>query len=135
MPDVSHAKLFRDLDSKEIQRIGNRMREVDHSAGSEIVTAGSGGVAFMVILDGEVEVRVPNGRTRALGPGDHFGEIALLTENQRSATIVAKSDVKLAGLTAWDFKPFLLDHPEIAYRIAQNLARMVPEAEAASSAG
>jgi CRP-like cAMP-binding protein len=130
MPDVSHAKLFQDLDAKEVQRIGARMREVDHSAGSEIVTAGAGGVGFLVILAGEVEVRVPNGRTRALGPGDHFGEIALLTEDPRSATIVAKSDVKLAGLTAWDFKPFLLDHPEVAYRIAQNLARIVPEAEA-----
>jgi len=130
MPDVSHAKLFSDLESKEVQRIGNRMREVKHSAGSEIVTAGSGGVAFLVIIDGEVEVRVPDGRTRMLGPGDHFGEIALLTEDQRSATIVAKSDVTLAGLTAWDFKPFLIDHPEVAYRIAQKLARMIPEAEA-----
>jgi CRP-like cAMP-binding protein len=130
MPDVSHAKLFRDLDRKETQRIGNRMREVTHSAGSEIVTAGSGGVAFLVILDGEVEVRVPDGRVRTLGPGDHFGEIALLTDDQRSATIVAKSDVKLAGLTAWDFKPFLIDHPEVAYRMAQNLARLIPEAEA-----
>lgn len=133
MPDVSQAKLFRDLDRKDAQRIGNRMREVSHRAGSEIVTAGSGGVAFLVILEGEVEVRVPDGRTRTLGPGDHFGEIALLTDDQRSATIVAKSDVKLAGLTAWDFKPFLLDNPEVAYRIAQNLARMIPEAEARTS--
>ena len=130
MPDVSHAKLFRDLDPKETLRIGSRMREVNHSSGAEIVTAGSGGVAFLVIIDGEVEVRVPDGRTRTLGPGDHFGEIALLTEDQRSATIVAKSDVKLAGLTAWDFKPFLIDHPEVAFRIAQNLAKLLPEAEA-----
>ena len=130
MPDVSHAKLFQDLDAKEVQRIGSRMREVSHTAGNEIVTAGAGGVAFLVILDGEVEVRVPDGRTRTLGPGDHFGEIALLNDTQRSATIVAKSDVTLAGLTAWDFKPFLIDHPEVAYRIAQNLAHMLPEAEA-----
>jgi CRP-like cAMP-binding protein len=130
MPDVSHAKLFKDLDPKEVQRIGKRMREVNHAAGAEIVTAGAGGVAFLVILEGNVEVQVPDGRTRQLGAGDHFGEIALLTDNQRSATIVAKSDVKLAGLTAWDFKPFLTDHPEVAYRIAQNLARMLPEAEA-----
>ena len=129
MADVSQAKLFRDLNPKDLQRLGTRFKEVSHPAGNEIMTAGSGGIAFMVILDGEVEVRVPNGRTRRLGPGDHFGEIALLSDDSRTATITAQSDVKLAGMTGWDFKPFLLDNPEVAYRLLQNLARMLPEAE------
>jgi CRP-like cAMP-binding protein len=130
MPDVSHVKLFRDLSPKELQRIGARFRETSHSAGSEVMTAGAGGAGFMVILEGEVEARMPDGRTRNLKRGDHFGEIALLSEDSRSATIVARSEVKLAGITSWDFKPFLMEHPEVAYRLLQNLSGMIREAEA-----
>jgi CRP-like cAMP-binding protein len=130
MPDVSHVKLFRDLSAKELQRIGTQFRETAHPAGAEIITAGEGGVGFMVILDGEVEVRMPDGRTRQLKRGDHFGEIALLNEDSRSATIVTRTDVKLAGITGWDFKPFLLEHPEVMFRLLQNLSRFVREAEA-----
>lgn len=130
MPDVSQAKLFRDLDRKDAQRIGNRMREVSHRAGSEIVTAGSGGVAFLVILEGEVEVRVPDGRTRTLGPGDHFGEMALLDHEGRSATVTARTDLRAAAIAEWNFKPFLIAYPEVAYRLLQTLSRRVREAEA-----
>lgn len=130
MPDVSQTKLFRDLNPKELQRIGARLKEIGHPAGAEIVTVGSGGIAFLVILDGKVEVKMPDGRTRELGPGDHFGEIALLRDDSRTATVTATSDVKLAGLTQWDFKPFLIEHPEVAYRMLQGLARMVSESEA-----
>ena len=129
MPDVSRIKLFRDIAPKELQRIGSQFRETRHAPGTEIMTAGSGGVGFMVILGGEVEVRIPDGRTRTLGPGDHFGEIAVLNEDSRTATIVAKTDVTLAGIPSWDFKPFLMEHPEVAFRLLQNLSRMVREAE------
>lgn len=124
-------KLFSDLDPKELERIGSQFREVKHPSGREIVVEGGGAIGFMVILDGEVEVRTPDGRTRTLGPGSHFGEIGLLTEDTRSATVTTKSDVVLAGMAGWDFKPFLSEHPDVAYRLLQNLSRFVREAETA----
>ena len=131
MPDVSRVRLFSDLDADELQRIGSQFREISHPAGREVVVEGGGAIGFMVILDGEVEVRTSDGRTRTLGAGHHFGEIGLLTEDTRSATVTTKSDVHLAGLAGWDFRPFLSEHPEVAYRLLQGLARLVREAESA----
>jgi CRP-like cAMP-binding protein len=129
--DVSRARLFSDLTPNEVSRIGAQFKEVLHPAGREIVVEGHGAIGFMVILDGQVEVRTPDGRTRALGPGDHFGEIGLLSEDTRSATVTTKTDVRLAGMAGWDFRPFLSEHPEVAYRLLQNLSRLVREAEQA----
>jgi CRP-like cAMP-binding protein len=123
--------LFKDLNPAELSKIGSQFREISHPAGREIVVEGGGAIGFMVILDGEVEVRTADGRSRTLGPGDHFGEIGLLTEDTRSASITTKTDVRLAGLAGWDFRPFLAEHPDVAYRLLQNLSRFVREAETA----
>lgn len=131
MPDVSRVKLFSDLTPDELRQIGSQFREVIHPAGREVIVEGGGAIGFMVILEGEVEVRTPDGRTRSLGPGSHFGEIGLLSEDTRSATVTTKTDVKLAGMAGWDFRPFLSQHPEVAYRLLQNLSRLVREAETA----
>lgn len=131
VPDVSRVRLFSDLTPDELQRIGSQFREISHPAGRQVIVEGGGAIGFMVILAGEVEVRTPDGRTRALGPGDHFGEIGLLSEDTRSATVTTKTDVQLAGLAGWDFRPFLAEHPEIAYRLLQNLSRLIREAETA----
>lgn len=131
MPDVSGVRLFSDLAPEELKRIGSQFREVVHPAGRDVIVEGGGAIGFMVITEGEVEVRTPDGRTRTLRAGDHFGEIGLLSEDTRSATVTTKTDVKLAGLAGWDFRPFLSEHPDIAYRLLQNLARLVREAETA----
>jgi CRP/FNR family transcriptional regulator len=106
------------------------MKIVKHPAGHEIVVRGEGGVGFMVITDGTVTVKTGQGKTRKLGPGDSFGEMALLDNEGRSATITADSDVTLATIPEWNFKPFLKEHPEVAYRLLQTLSRRIRQAEA-----
>src|SRR5207253_2781499 len=91
---------------------------------------GDGGVGFMIITDGTVSVATVQGKTRKLGPGDSFGEMALLDQEGRSATITADSDVTMATIPEWNFKPFLKEHPEVAYRLLQTLSRRVRQAEA-----
>ena len=80
---------------------------------------------------GEAEVTTYDGRHRTLGPGDHFGEMALLDMQGRSADITAKTDLVLAAVTEWGFKQFLADHPELTYRLLQTLSRRLREAEEA----
>jgi CRP-like cAMP-binding protein len=107
------------------------MREIRHPQGAEIMIRGDGGVGFLVILEGEAEVETADGRHRKLGPGDHFGEMALLDHQGRSASVTAQTDLVLAAVPEWGFKPFLRDHPEVTYRLMETLSRRLREAEAA----
>ncbi|MEO8743746.1 MAG: Crp/Fnr family transcriptional regulator, partial [Candidatus Dormiibacterota bacterium] len=86
----------------------------------------------MIILEGDVTVSTVQGKTRKLGPGDSFGEMALLDHEGRSANIKADTDVKLATIPEWNFKPFLKEHPDVAYRLLQVLSQRVRQAESDS---
>ncbi len=129
MVEIKQAKLFAGLPDSEVRSIQKQIKTVKHPAGHEIVLRGEGGVGFMVIMDGGVTVKTVQGKTRKLGPGDSFGEMALLDHEGRSATITAESDVTLATIPEWNFKPFLQEHPEVAYRLLQTLSRRVRQAE------
>ena len=130
MIEVRHAKLFDGLPESEVRSVEKQIKTVNHPAGHEIVVRGEGGVGFMVIIDGTVTVNTVTGHARKLGPGDSFGEMALLDHEGRSATATADTDVTLATIPEWNFKPFLKEHPEVAYRLMQTLSRRVRQAEA-----
>jgi len=128
--ELKDAKLLQGIPESEIRSIEKQVKTVRHPAGHEIVLRGEGGVGFMIIKDGSVSVKTVKGRTRKLGPGDSFGEMALLDHEGRSATITADTDVTLASIPEWNFKPFLKEHPEVAYRLLQTLSRRIRQAEA-----
>ena len=130
MTQLKDAKLLQGIPESEIRSIEKQVKIVRHPAGHEIVLRGEGGVGFMIIKDGSVSVKTVKGRTRKLGPGDSFGEMALLDHEGRSATITADTDVTLASIPEWNFKPFLKEHPEVAYRLLQTLSRRIRQAEA-----
>jgi CRP/FNR family cyclic AMP-dependent transcriptional regulator len=129
MGDVKEAKLLRGLPESELRSVEKQMKTVRHPAGHEIVVQGENGVGFMIILDGTVTVDTVQGKARKLGPGDSFGEMALLDHEGRSATIRADTDVTLATIPEWSFKPFLKEHPEVAYRLLQVLSQRIRQAE------
>jgi len=130
MTTLSDAKLLQGIPDSELRSIQKQVKIVNHLAGHEIVVRGEGGVGFMIITDGSVTVKTVTGKTRKLGPGDSFGEMALLDHEGRSATITADTDVTLASIPEWNFKPFLKEHPEVAYRLLQTMSRRVRQAEA-----
>jgi CRP/FNR family transcriptional regulator, cyclic AMP receptor protein len=127
---IKEAKLFEGLPDSELRSIEKQMKTVNHPAGHEIVVRGEGGVGFMIITDGTVNVTTVTGHTRMLGPGDSFGEMALLDHEGRSATATAQTEVTLATIPEWNFKPFLKEHPDVAYRLLQTLSRRIRQAEA-----
>lgn len=126
--------IFVGMSESELKKIAKQMREIRHPKGAEIICRGAQGVGFMVILEGEAEVETVDGRRRKLGPGDHFGEMALLDAEGRSATITARTDLVAAAVAEWSFKPFLLEHPEVAFRLLETLSRRLREAEASKGA-
>jgi CRP/FNR family transcriptional regulator, cyclic AMP receptor protein len=127
--EIKEAKLFQGLPDSELRSLKKQMKVVKHPAGHEIVVKGENGVGFMIILDGTVTVSTVQGKSRKLGPGDSFGEMALLDHEGRSANIKADTDVSLATIPEWSFKPFLKEHPEVAYRMLQLLSQRVRQAE------
>jgi CRP-like cAMP-binding protein len=130
MGDLRSAKLFTGLPDKELKSIEKELKVITHPAGHDIIVKGGSGVGFMIITDGSATVTTIQGKQRKLGPGDSFGEMALLDHEGRSASIRADTDVTLATIPEWNFKSFLKEHPEVAYRLLQALSQRVRQAEA-----
>ena len=122
--------LFAGLDDRELQQIASSMRERRYSAGDTVTQEGRGGAGFFVVEEGEAEVSVA-GDTKpwTVGPGDYFGEIALIDEGARSATITASTELVCYGLTYWEFRPLVQQNATIAWNLLQTLARRLRTAQ------
>ena len=102
---LKRVPIFSDLDGKELERIASSMKQRTFNAGDTVTSEGKTGVGFFVIEDGEATVTVGGEERRRLGPGDYFGEVALLNESARTATITADTELRCYGLTSWEFRP------------------------------
>jgi CRP-like cAMP-binding protein len=127
--ELKQSKLLQGLPDSELRSLEKQLKMVKHPAGQQIMVRGDGGVGFMIITDGTVTVTTIQGKARKLGPGDSFGEMALLDMEGRSASVTADTEVTLATIPEWNFKPFLKEHPEVAYRLLQTLSLRVRQAE------
>jgi CRP-like cAMP-binding protein len=131
---LAKVPLFARLKPRELERLAKRMSERRWSEGDVVITEGKGGIGFWVIEDGNATVSVRGKSVGTLGPGDHFGEIALLDDGPRSATVTAATDLRCQGIVAWEFGPFVQENPEVAWPMLQTLATRVRDAEARSEA-
>ncbi len=120
---LQRVPIFSGLDRKELERIATSMKQRTFEAGDNVTTEGAGGVGFFVIEDGEAKVTIGGEERRRLGPGDYFGEVALLNESARTATIVAETDLRCYGLTSWEFRPLVETHGSIAWKLLQEMSK------------
>ena len=96
-----------------------------------MIKEGSGGAAFYVIESGEATVTIGGEQRGTLKAGDHFGEIALIDEGARMATITASSELVCYGLTLWEFRPLVQANGAIGWKLMQTLAKELRAAEQA----
>jgi CRP-like cAMP-binding protein len=115
--------LFSELDKRELEQIASSMRERRFKAGDILTQEGSGGVGFFVVQEGEADVTVGDEARGSVGPGDYFGEIALLNESLRTATITARTDMVCHGMTPWDFRPLVESNSAIAWKLLSAMAQ------------
>jgi len=114
--------LFADLDGKELEQISASMRERLFAAGDTVTQEGAGGAGFFVVESGSADVSVDGSPRGTIGPGDYFGEIALLTGSDRTATITATTDMLCYGMTPWDFRPLVESNSAIAWKLLTAMA-------------
>jgi CRP-like cAMP-binding protein len=126
---VKRVPLFGDLNDKEVQSLAASFKERTFGAGDIVASEGKGGVGFFIIGEGDAAVTVGGEVRRTLGPGDYFGEVALIDEGARSASIMAKTELKCYGLTAWEFRPLVESNGRIAWKLLQTMARRMRDAE------
>jgi CRP/FNR family transcriptional regulator, cyclic AMP receptor protein len=120
--------LFAGLSDREVSAFSSRSTPAHFEAGSVVVEEGANGLGFFVIESGKATVSVDGRQVRQLGPGDHFGEIALIADTPRTATITADLDTRCHTITRSDFRATVESSPAIAWKLLENLARALVEA-------
>jgi CRP-like cAMP-binding protein len=127
---LARVPLFSGLDRRDLDRIADTFKERHYAAGDTIATEGQGGAGFFVIGEGTAKVTVQGEDRGTLGPGDYFGEIALIDEGARTATVTADSDMTTYAMTFWEFRPIVETDARIAWKLVQALAHKLRESEA-----
>jgi CRP/FNR family cyclic AMP-dependent transcriptional regulator len=129
---LQRVPLFAELEPKELERLSGSFKERTFSAGDSVASEGEGGAGFFVIESGEAVVRIHGDERGHLGPGDYFGDIAMIDQGDRTASIEAQSDLKCYGLTFWDFRPLVESDARIAWPLLQAMAKRLRAAESDS---
>ena len=122
---LARTPLLAGLERGDLEQLARSFRERTFPAGATVTREGEAGVGFFVIVEGTANVSVGGERRGALGPGDSFGELALIDEGPRAATITATSDLRCMALSAWEFRPFVQEHPTVAWTLLRTLVRLV----------
>jgi CRP/FNR family transcriptional regulator, cyclic AMP receptor protein len=125
---LKRAPLFEGLSRKELVQLARMSDDVEVPAGRVLCREGDIGREFFVLVDGKVDVaRKGSRRVAALGAGDFVGEISLLEQTRRTATVTARTPLRLFVLTSKDFRQMVADNPSVERKVLRGLARRVLE--------
>ncbi|MGH9171030.1 MAG: cyclic nucleotide-binding domain-containing protein [Acidimicrobiales bacterium] len=122
--------LFSMTPKRELGKLAREVHERRFDAGSVLTEQGEFGSVFTVIVEGRASIAVHGEAAGELGPGDYFGEMALIDRSPRAATITAETEVACMMLTQPVFRPFALSHPETMWALLELMVKRVREAEA-----
>ena len=126
---LKKAPLFAGCSKKELEQIAMVADELDFQSGKTLIKEGAPGREFFVLVDGTVEVSRDGRTIDTAGPGDFFGEMALLTEQPRNATVTTTSKVDVLILTSRSFRSLVEHNPLIALKVMRAVADRVPPEE------
>ena len=123
---LSRVPMLSSLDRKHLEKLARDFSERTFPPGSAVVKEGEErGIGFFVVADGEAVATVGGSEVSRLGPGSHFGEIALISDRVRTATVTAVTDLHCYVMTLWDFRSFVQGDAEVAWKLLEQLATML----------
>ena len=135
---LARVDLFSSLDKKELQALSKSCQERKYSAGTTLITQGDSGVGLYIIIAGHVKTTLAKNPDRAevdlgtYGPGSVLGEMTLLDDLPRSASVTAVDDVTALLLPVWEFRAVVRNHPEIGLKLLAVLSKRLRKIESKS---
>jgi CRP-like cAMP-binding protein len=120
--------LFSKLSRRDLGRLVKAGHDQSYPAGTELITHDEKGITFFVIAEGEARIELGGKEVRKVGPGDYFGEMALIDGAPRSGTVTAETDVRCFVITQWHFRPFATEHPDVAWALLEAMVKRVRDA-------
>jgi CRP/FNR family cyclic AMP-dependent transcriptional regulator len=126
---LQRVPLFADFERGDLRRLAKSFRQRIFEAGSTVADEGRTGAGFFVIENGEASVSVHGSERGKLGPGDYFGEIALIDDGARSATVTADTELRCYGITSWEFRPLVEGNASIAWKLLETMAKRLRAAQ------
>ena len=130
---LQRVELFAGMNRRQSEQIARLLKERRFAKGETVIMEGSGGAAFFIIDSGQATVSSKGTELATLGPGEYFGEVALIDGGPRSATVTAATDLVCYGLTFWEFRPLVESNGTMGWKLLQALARQLRAAVNAGS--
>jgi CRP-like cAMP-binding protein len=120
--------LFSGLSQRQLKRLGRDFKEREVKSGTRLMREGEmSGISFFVIVEGTATVTVDGDEIRQLGPGDHFGELALVSKRVRSATVTADGPMRCLGIRFWDFRRFAKENPDVIWKLLEHVVDLLED--------
>jgi CRP-like cAMP-binding protein len=124
--DLARVPLFADLGRRQLKTLAGHFRERTLRPGTTPVQEGKmSGIGFFVVAEGEAAVSVGGDVVATLQPGSHFGEIALISEGERTATVTATTDLRVLEIPFYDFRNFAQANPDVTWKLLQHVVAML----------
>ena len=124
--ELRRVRLFAGLSQRQLRQLARLAKERQYRPGVTVVEEGTmSGVGFFIVADGEGSVSVDGTEVARIGPGDHFGELALISEEARTATVTAVTRLRCHVIAFWDFRKFAKDNPDVSWKLLQHLAGLL----------
>jgi CRP-like cAMP-binding protein len=128
--DLKRVPLFSGLSQRQLRQLAKDFSERRVPAGAILVKQGEmSGVAFFVIAEGEAAVILDGRRVETIGPGDYFGELAMISQRERLATVEALTPMRCYTIQFWDFRAFAKKNPDVMWKLLQHVAGILLEVQ------
>ena len=123
---LRRVSLFADLDNRQLKKLAQRFHERILNPGTSVVQEGTmSGVGFFVVAEGTAEVTVDGKQVQTVGPGDHFGELAMIAGKERAATVTATTELHCFEIPFWDFREFAHDNPDVTWKLLEHVVNLL----------
>jgi len=130
--ELAKIPLFQDLSAKQLAAVDRLVTTIDVQAGRELISQGQPGLEFFVVVEGEAEVRRDGEVIAVRGPGNFFGEIALLLDRPRNASVVARTPMTIDVIDRQDFRRLLDEYPDLHAPLLAATAKRLAELDASA---
>ena len=131
---LSRVPLFSDLSTRQLRRLAGKLREREFDSGTTVLREGEmSGIGFFIVVSGEAAVSRERREIATLGPGDYFGDLALIAERERTATVTAKTPLACLEMPVWDFRELVQSDGELAWNLLQHVVTQLLDERAAET--